>query len=707
MRLLLVLFIIGHSFNLIAQISWEQLEANNNEDVEIIHSDASLLVGQLLYPPTLLVSEDFGISWEEITTIPEQRRVPLVRQKSDGDYLILLDNEIVSWTPGSNTFMDVLDLGVGLWTTVAPLSNGNFMVAGISEPLSLYDANGTLLKSLSTERIQEIITTDQDEHYIFQGNPFGNMVTINSDLEIIKQGVDGLYVSDHFKYDGSRFYNSRFYSDDGDNWFPYGNDLYGVVTFLNNGDIHLIADCAYSNTSDFCDEVYLSSDRGETFQFQGDLGLNFTLPSAGSINFRSDTYLGTQAVGPSGLLVFDAGNNYYSDDGITDWILRGQEVGQSFAFEVEAASKEGVFIRDDEFKYKGSDAADWLTTTSIDSCANFRRLVSLPNGDFMTYESCKSTDGGATWFGPNLGTWSVFVKDSVVYTAGNSQVYISYDNGNEWAVNNLPLQQFDWGFFIETAVYDFSTTGYFYANQYIPDVGPAKYNLQGDLISPVSFDDEVLFDLRTSYEGSKVYTLTVDPSNGNDKFYVSFDDAITFEERSLPLTFSTARLYLDVDHEGSLYLRNDIQIWKSMDDGDTWIDISPELMSAVTIRDFDVSWDGHAFVATTGMGVLRTVLPVCEAVGEGSTSISEMEFGAFNFYPNPAHDILNIQIEGIEDYFSFQILDVLGKEMLQQSINKGQSDYVVNVSGFESGSYLLALRNSVGIVELNKFIIAR
>lgn len=687
----------------IGQTAWEQLEANNNESVEIIYSDESLMIGQLVYPPSLLVSEDFAVSWDVIESIPEQKRIPFVRKKYNGDYLILLDEKILSWTSGAGNFTEILDLEEGTWTSAEPLPNDNFLVTGIGEPLSLYDSGGNLLKTLATARIQEIITTSGDEHYFFQGNPFGNMVTINSDLEVLKEGAPDLYVSDHFKFDGSRFYNSRFYSDDGDTWLPYGDNLYGVVTFLNNGDLHFIADCAYSNTNSLCESVYVSSDRGETFQFLGDLSISFTLPSAGSVNFRTNTYLGTQAIGPNGILIFDDAKNYFSEDAVTNWELRGQEVGLPYAFDVEAESKEGLIIREEAFKYHKSDGEDWGNLVTTDSCDNFRWLESLPNGEFITIDGCKSNDGGSSWSGPNLGTWGVYVKKDFVFAAGGSQLYISNDNGDDWAVTDLPMQSDDWDFFVETNVYDFSTTGFMYLNQFIANTGPAKYNLQGDLIQPLDFPNEFVRDLRTEYDGPTVYVLTV-ASGGIYKFYVSALDAEIFVGKDLPSLFTDSSLQIEVDHEGRVYLYGDSEIWKSEDDGTTWVDLSPDLPEGYKINDFDVSWDGFAFAATEGSGVLRTVLPVCE---EQSTSTLNVEVGDHHIYPNPVKDQLHVTFDEIENYVDFKVLNGLGVELTYQSLDKGPSEYIIDVSDFEPGYYLMVLKRKNNTVETKQFIVAR
>jgi len=213
-----------------AQVNWEKLDPHNFENVELIHTDDNLMMGRLQYPPTLLASQDLGANWNVISTIPEQRRIPLVRKKFDGNYFILFDEQVSSWSPGSNTITPFISLGSGTWTTIAPLPNGNLLVAGVSEALRLYDQNGSLLKTLPTDRIQEIIVVGNDEIYFFQGNPFGNAVKINSNLDILASGPDGLYVSDHFIYDGGRFYNSRSYSADGLVWKDYANDLDGVIT---------------------------------------------------------------------------------------------------------------------------------------------------------------------------------------------------------------------------------------------------------------------------------------------------------------------------------------------------------------------------------------------------------------------------------------------------------------------------------------------
>lgn len=359
MRVLLVFLLVSFiPIFLVAQTTGEQLPAHNSENAEILHTDDNRFIGRMKYPPTLLESQDQGQSWNEIGTTATLNRIPLINVDRDGNYLFLLDDGMYKWIPGAIGLQKFIDLDSGeRWNAIGPLANGNIIVGEISS-LHLYDENGMLLRSdNSFGRIQNLMTTDGDEHYVFQGNHFGNIIKINSDMEILERGPAGeLYTSDKFIYADGRFYGSREYSDDGFTWQDYGNGVNGIVTILDNGDIHLVGDCAYSNTSNLCDEVYISRGRGETFQFAGNLDFEFLLPSSGSVNFRSDTHVGSVAIGQRDVMLYDNGRNYFSQDGISDWRLLGQEVGAAFAFSVEASSKENLIVRADKDNYKVTDS---------------------------------------------------------------------------------------------------------------------------------------------------------------------------------------------------------------------------------------------------------------------------------------------------------------------------------------------------------------
>jgi subtilisin family serine protease len=72
-------------------------------------------------------------------------------------------------------------------------------------------------------------------------------------------------------------------------------------------------------------------------------------------------------------------------------------------------------------------------------------------------------------------------------------------------------------------------------------------------------------------------------------------------------------------------------------------------------------------------------------------SLQEEEFFEFKVYPNPANDILNIQIPSANEITTLRIFDVLGKSVLEQDITESSSQ--LDMSSMASGLYIMSFQS--------------
>lgn len=76
---------------------------------------------------------------------------------------------------------------------------------------------------------------------------------------------------------------------------------------------------------------------------------------------------------------------------------------------------------------------------------------------------------------------------------------------------------------------------------------------------------------------------------------------------------------------------------------------------------------------------------------DGSLGINEIESKPnFNIFPNPAKDLLKIQIENPKEY-SFKIIDISGKILVEDTLDQSSE---IDVSHFKKGMYLVLVSNS-------------
>lgn len=87
---------------------------------------------------------------------------------------------------------------------------------------------------------------------------------------------------------------------------------------------------------------------------------------------------------------------------------------------------------------------------------------------------------------------------------------------------------------------------------------------------------------------------------------------------------------------------------------------------------------------------------------------SSLDDGTFNVYPNPARDVLNVNLnQNISEEVRISIYDLSGKEIFAQTAFHGNaSDWSINVNTFPAGFYILTV-NGEQISQRQKFQVAK
>ena len=75
----------------------------------------------------------------------------------------------------------------------------------------------------------------------------------------------------------------------------------------------------------------------------------------------------------------------------------------------------------------------------------------------------------------------------------------------------------------------------------------------------------------------------------------------------------------------------------------------------------------------------------------------QVQLSGINIYPNPAHDIINIDMKGsLENYESLQMIDMNGRTVQSLSISGRRDNIELPLSNLEKGSYLIRLVGKSG-----------
>ncbi|EJL68228.1 M28 family peptidase [Chryseobacterium populi] len=93
---------------------------------------------------------------------------------------------------------------------------------------------------------------------------------------------------------------------------------------------------------------------------------------------------------------------------------------------------------------------------------------------------------------------------------------------------------------------------------------------------------------------------------------------------------------------------------------------------------------GKATVGAIQHFAVATIAPLA-ILGADETILNSLE--SVKMYPNPAKDILSIELPGTVKKFTFEITDVLGRSLL-----KSENQTRINVSGIPKGSYIAMIK---------------
>jgi glucose/arabinose dehydrogenase len=111
---------------------------------------------------------------------------------------------------------------------------------------------------------------------------------------------------------------------------------------------------------------------------------------------------------------------------------------------------------------------------------------------------------------------------------------------------------------------------------------------------------------------------------------------------------------------------------------------------------FGINSSNDLFIASQGNGVVYKVI-------DTSLGVDEVNKTAFTIYPNPASDVFSIRSQNGEFPVQLTVFDISGKKLLEKTI-AGESDNI-NVSGFQSGLYLINTEDNLGIKSVSRLMV--
>ena len=354
--------------------------------------------------------------------------------------------------------------------------------------------------------------------------------------------------------------------------------------------------------------------------------------------------------------------------------------------------------------YSENDGLSWTPLYGINNPAPmFRDVIISGDGriyipDFA-YGVFYSDNYGQTWTGSGEftpdGCAAFGLHPSGVLFAGLASgigyIHRSADNGSTWEA--IPLPDYDSNYAVEHI--HFNTQGHVFLGTIngiyrSTDVGASwdqvNDGLNGVQVYSMTIDDQ-----------DHIYILTTQPGLF-DGYYRSMDNGRTWEALDWVQDINYALDIVAVD--GHIYAINDQNIFITIDEGQTWSELTNGLSEEETFNlgaDLELTSSGYLYAA--GRYVHRSSQPVFSPTMDiKPINVPKIfSFKLFPAYPNPFNPTTTIQFS-VETHrnASLQIFDITGQlveTLVNGQIGSGFHEIKWNAGGFASGVYFVRLQN--------------
>ena len=187
-------------------------------------------------------------------------------------------------------------------------------------------------------------------------------------------------------------------------------------------------------------------------------------------------------------------------------------------------------------------------------------------------------------------------------------------------------------------------------------------------------------------------------------YYLMHDAASEFSSGTYSLRLDTlpGQSNAGLDNTFSACKNEPIDLNQGLDSqaslGGDWYDPFSNPVTGSTTLSYELSGlFNYEYIATSDFCPNDTANIVLEVLACDWAGIEENDLEPLNIYPNPTHNVINIQNFTSDEKYDITLLDLNGKILYSsQDIIIESSNYEINVSTIHSGMYLLKIANSSG-----------
>jgi len=190
-------------------------------------------------------------------------------------------------------------------------------------------------------------------------------------------------------------------------------------------------------------------------------------------------------------------------------------------------------------------------------------------------------------------------------------------------------------------------------------------------------EDISAYRLCTLFDYEALSGLTVESGSLN---LAPNDEVVLVASGYLNDTAADLGLYLPTGNFGTAANMLDFTQWGSGGNGRESVAVSKGIWTAGTFINVAPPYAFNGSATDFGVNFWETLL-----------GVNDFETGSsFNLYPNPTRTVLNIELKNSATNVTYEVYDVLGKQILNQSLTS-ESLPQIDVSNLNSGLYLIRI----------------
>lgn len=603
-KFLFFILLLITSFVYSQSTEWKQIDTPYKNSIKLLYqSNEGILFGVMNETSELLYSIDNGINWIDIKEVEFDKfnyeYGITFKEDISNNIFYFVYNKVYKFNRSSYIFELVLTNSFNIKIfDIGILINNNIVLAN-EKGLFLYTPNGQLLEHHHTlyDRAKILLGRENgSKNLLINGGSLKEIWEFSPDLSFIgNKIVKNLFEIYRSK---NRLISINKYSDDGGN-------TWNEFDFLKSKLIRSIYVCnkqyIYYSTDK---ELIITTDGGNSFS---SISHEFGIIDYFSLDLKNVLFVAFEI--NCAYKIFKS-----TDMGLT-WSAINNEVGNHYALKIFPGDNENLFTYHCILQNKKGSNSNWEQVVIGNSPllnSGLTHIDHLSDNSIITSSSnklYKFNKEQGSWYSlddklyDNFWFHSITEKDKRLFHLNQDSLYYSDDMGSSWKGISTGLIQPN----LFLVRFDFSKDFDIYYNDNVNFNNIICYNFNTQYLQPFNLqsENENQIEFLSSFKGDRVFVLSVENSTDRLLLHTTIDRGKTFTSKVIGL-YDDKQIYrLKIDHLGNIYLFTRTNLKMSSDQGDTWVDITPDFPELVYINDLQVSYDNFIYLATTGMGILK------------------------------------------------------------------------------------------------------